>query len=149
MSTPGTIIVSETIEVDASASRAWAVVADYSHDAQWREGVESMTQDVVGTVADGTTTVEDYRILGQRMLNTAVISHVVDGRSFRWATISGTDAEGTREVRPLGDARAEIRLETRSRPRGLVESLLRPLIKPALSRSLRRSMASLKQLVEG
>lgn len=48
-----------------------------------------MTQDVVGSVVDDTTTVEDYRILGQRMLNTAVISDVVPGRSLRWAAHQG------------------------------------------------------------
>jgi hypothetical protein len=149
MSTSGTIIVSASIEVEAPASRAWSVVSDYSYDAQWREGVESMTQDVVGSVVDDTTTVEDYRILGQRMLNTAVIPDVVAGRSFRWSMVSGTVAEGTREVLPLGADRSEIRLETRSRPSGAMESLLRPLIKPVLTRSLRRSLVELKRIVEG
>lgn len=59
MSTSGTIIVSASIEVEAPASRAWSVVSDYSYDAQWREGVESMTQDVVGSVVDDTTTVAE------------------------------------------------------------------------------------------
>lgn len=145
---PAPIVVTASVEVAATPARAWAVVADYRYDAQWREGVASMEQSTTGTVADATRTVEDFRMLGQHMTNVAMISVVVPGQSFRWRTVSGTRAEGTRQVVALGEGRTLIRLETRSWPSGLVETLLRPLIKPTLKRSLDRSVLALKRLVE-
>ena len=162
------IEIEVSVDVDVPAERAWQVVGSYRYDAAWRVGVRSMTQELptgpaghpeplgtagtaetagtAGTVVDGTRTVEHYRILGTRTINVARIFDVDPGRSFSWRTVSGTDAEGTRTVVPLGPDRCRIVLRTVSRPSGL-ETLLRPLVAGALRRSLTTSTGRLADLL--
>ncbi len=140
------IEIEVSVDVDVPAERAWQVVANYRYDGAWRVGVVSMTQEPPGTVVDGTRTVERYRILGTRSVNVARIFDVDPGRSFSWRTVSGTDAEGTRMVVPLGPHRSRVVLRTVSRPRGL-ENLVRPLVRPALRRSLASSTVRLADLL--
>ena len=143
------IEIEVSVDVDVPAERAWQVVASYGYDAVWRVGVESMTQDppTGGTVVDGTRTVERYRILGTRTVNVARIFDLDPGRSFSWRTVSGTDAEGTRAVVPLGPDRCRIVLRTLSRPSGGLETVLRPLVARALRRSLTTSTGRLADLL--
>lgn len=142
------IVVTASIELDAPAKQVWAVLADYRNDTRWRVGVAAMDQDTPGTVQVGTITTEDFRILGQRLHNIGVVSHVAQGRSFRWRTIEGTDADGARLLEALPGDRSRVVLTTTSRPAGLVERLLSPFIRPALQKSLETSLVQLRTLVE-
>ena len=146
MSSP--IVVRSRIRVDAPASSTWQILADYRHDSRWRLGVISMSQDTPGVVIDGTRTSEDFRMLGTRMTNLAIIDRVEPGREFHWKTTSGTDADGTRTVIPITPTTCDVQLETVSRPSGFVETLLRPLIRRTLQRSLDASLERLKALIE-
>jgi uncharacterized membrane protein len=140
------IVMEATVEVDAPAAEAWAVVADYARDAEWRKGVRSMVPTPAGPVRRGTTTVEWLRAAGRTMRNDGEVTAVEDGRRFSWRTTSGVDAEGSREVVPIGDDECRVRLETRVRPPGLLRFL------PGLGRSLRRTLtadaARLRTLIE-
>ncbi|MGC5165862.1 SRPBCC family protein [Luteimicrobium sp. DT211] len=154
------IEIEVSVDVDVPAEHAWRVVANYRYDAAWRVGVETMTQEQPvptpraadhtaadhGTVTNDTRTVERYRILGTRRVNVARIFDVDPGRSFAWRTVSGTDAEGTRTVVPLGPERCRVVLRTVSRPRGL-ETILRPLVAPTLRRTLTASTVRLSDLL--
>lgn len=142
-----TIRVRVETEYEADADEVWAVLADYRHDADWREGVVRMTQSTSGPVVEGTTTVEEFRMLGTRSTNHAAIRDVVPGRSFRWATLVGVDAEGRREVEAVDGGRTRVRLELDVRPHG-VERLLRPVLRSALTRAHERSLERLRALVE-
>lgn len=137
-----------TTDVDAPAWETWAVLADYRNDPRWRVGVVAMDQDTPGTVEVGTITTEDFRILGQRLHNIGVVSHVAQGRRFRWRTVDGTDADGSRSVEALSGGRSRVVLTTTSRPSGLMERALRPFIRPALQRSLDTSLEQFRSLVE-
>jgi uncharacterized membrane protein len=141
------IRVTASIELDAPAKQVWAVLADYRHDSRWRVGVVAMDQDTPGTVRVGTVTTEDFRILGQRLHNIGVISQVAQGRSFRWRTIEGTDADGERILEALAGDRSRVTLNTTSRPSGFMERLLRPLIRPTLQKALETSLLQFRDLV--
>lgn len=138
------------VQTDYAADPAvvWAVLADYRRDAEWREGVVSMTQSTPGTVVEGTTTVERFRMLGTRSTNHAAVSDVRAGRGFRWSTLSGVDAEGRRELEPTDDGGTRVRLELDLRPHG-IEWLVRPILHAALTRAHERSLERLRPLVEG
>jgi uncharacterized membrane protein len=148
------IEIEVSVDVDVPAERAWRVVANYRYDAAWRVGVRSMTQELpaaagrtVGPVVDGTRTVERYRILGTRTVNVARVFDVDPGRGFAWRTVSGTDAEGTRTVVPLGAGRCRVVLRTVSRPSGVLENALRPLVARTLRRQLTTSTGRLADLL--
>lgn len=143
---PRLITVRSERLIPLDASTVWSVLADYRFDALWREGVEAMSQDTTGTVRNGTRTVEQFRMLGQRMTNTAIISRVDPGVAFSWATTSGTDADGERRIEPF-DGGVRVVLTTTSRPGGRVERLLSPVIGPALQRALDRSLERFEDLV--
>lgn len=132
--------------IPAAPEAVWSLIADYRFDALWREGVEAVQQDTEGPVRNGTRTVEEFRMLGQRMTNVARISQVDPGVAFRWATTSGTDADGERRVTPEGGG-TRVRLITTSRPATRVERLLSPVIGPALRRALERSLERFEHLV--
>lgn len=142
------ITVRATRIVAAAPAIVWSLLADQRHDALWREGVITMSQDRDGTVVPGTRTVEEYSLLGQRMLNEAVIGCVDDEVRFTWRTTFGTDADGERRVDAHTDGRTRVTLTTTSRPGNGFERLLAPFIGPALRRSLERSLERFEYLVE-
>ncbi|TCK20824.1 SRPBCC family protein [Pseudonocardia endophytica] len=140
------IVLEAAVEVDAPAAEAWAVVADYARDVQWRKGVRSMVPTPSGPVRRGTTTVEWLRAAGRTMRNDGEVTSVDDGRRFSWRTTSGVDAEGSREVTAIGDDGCRIRLETRVRPPGLLRFV--PGLRRSLQRTLTADAARLRTLIE-
>jgi uncharacterized protein YndB with AHSA1/START domain len=130
------ITITRSATIEAPADAAWAIVADYDRDPQWRAGVSTMAPTPSGPVSVGTTTAEVVRFGGRTYRNAGQVTAVDPGRRFSWRTTSGTEADGSRSVRPLGDGRCEITLELTVRPHG-TERLLRPV----LARMLDRGMA--------
>jgi uncharacterized membrane protein len=143
----GTITIRTEIEIDRPAAEAWAVVADYDHDPAWRAGVATMAPDPPGIVQAGTTTAEELRFAGQTRRNRGEVTAVDPGRSFRWRTVEGDDAEGGRSVEPLGPDRCLVRLELDVRPTG-IERVLAPVLGPLLRRTVRRDAARLRTMLE-
>jgi uncharacterized membrane protein len=141
------IAVGATVEVDAPAAEAWAVLADYGRDVEWRRGVRSMVPTPSGPVRRGTTTVEWLRAAGRTMRNDGEVTAVEDGRRFSWRTTSGVDAEGSREVVATGADECRVHLETRVRPPGLFR-LVPGLLRRSLQRSIEADAARLRTLVE-
>ncbi len=135
------------VEVDAPAAQAWAVLADYARDVEWRRGVRSMVPAPSGPVRPGTTTVEHLRTAGRTMRNDGEVTAVDDGRRFSWRTTSGVVAEGSREVTPLGPDECRVRLETRVRPPGVFR-LVPGLLRRTLRRGLQADASRLRALVE-
>lgn len=142
------ITASSTIRINAPASEVWSVVADYSRDAEWRVGVVSMTSEPRGPVSVGTTTTEQFRMLGQRMTNLGLVDSVSPGEQFHWRTTKGADADGARIVTPITATSCSVELTIASRPSGFIETLLRPFIAGALQRAHDESVTRLKQLIE-
>lgn len=147
MTTPP-ITASSTIRINAPASDVWAVVADYSRDAEWRVGVVSMASEPTGLVAVGMTTKERFRMLGQSMTNLGLVDSVSPGEQFHWRTTKGTDADGTRIITPITATSCSVELTIASRPSGFIERLLTPFIGRALQRAHDESVARLKSLIE-
>jgi hypothetical protein len=69
------------------------------------------------------------------------------GLRFTWRTTSGVDAEGSREVTPLGPGRCRIVLHTRGRPTG-AERFYAPLARAVLRRGLRADLRRFRDLVD-
>jgi hypothetical protein len=140
-----TIEFSAAITAAVPAGRAWAVLADYSRDAEWRHQVVTMTASPPGPVAPGQTTAEVMRFGGRTLHNDGEVVQVDDLR-FVWRTTSGVDAEGAREVRPLGPNLCRILLRTRVRPTG-AERYYAPLARLVLERGLRKDLRRLAALL--
>ncbi|KQX05438.1 MULTISPECIES: SRPBCC family protein [unclassified Leifsonia] len=132
--------------IPLDASTVWTMLADHRFDALWREGVEEMSQDTIGTVGNGTRTVEQFRVLGQRMTTTAIVSRVDPGVAFSWATTSGTDADGERRIEPF-EGGVRVVITTTSRPGTRIERMLSPIITASLQRALDRSLERFEDLV--
>jgi hypothetical protein len=141
-----TIEFAAVAEAPVPAERAWAVLADYSRDAEWRGQVVTMTPSPLGPVEPGQTTAEVMRFGGRTLRNDGEVVGVGDLR-FTWRTTSGVDAEGAREVRPLGPDRCRIVLRTRVRPTG-PERYYAPLARLVLQRGLRKDLRSLVTIIE-
>ncbi|MEJ8278340.1 hypothetical protein [Pseudonocardia spirodelae] len=58
-------MVGHEATLDAPAADAWAVVAGYRRDVQWRHGVRSMVAAPDGTVRPGTRTRQVLRAAGR------------------------------------------------------------------------------------
>ncbi len=138
----------EDIEIDRPAAEAWAVVADYRRDVEWRTGVVAMVPHPTGPVEPGTTTAEDMRLGGRTYHNDGMVTAVEPGVRFTWRTTSGADASGARSVEALGPARCRVRLELAVRPSG-AERLLRPVLARMMRRNLAADARRLRALVEG
>lgn len=136
-----------TVDVDASAAEAWAVVADYGRDVEWRRGVRSMVPTPAGPVRPGTTTAEVLRVAGRTTYNDAVVTDVEAGRRFAWRTTSGIRAEGLRAVVPLDAETCRVVLTTRVHPPGLFR-LVPGVVARVLRRGLQRDAVRLRVLIE-
>ena len=142
-----TIELSASVDVDRPADDVWQVVADYSRDPEWRQGVATMAPSTVGPVVLGTTTAEELRMAGRTWDNTGVVTSVDAGRRFTWRTTSGVPASGSRTVgpRPGGGSRVELTVTVTADG---VLRLLRPLLTPLMRRGLAADAARLRDLVE-
>jgi uncharacterized membrane protein len=140
------ISLTRCVTLDAPAPKAWAIVADYGRDPDWRAGVSTMAPAPPGEVSVGTTTAEVIRFGGRTYRNAGEVTAVDRGRRFSWRTTSGTDADGARTVRVLDDDRCEITLELTVRPRGS-ERLLRPVLSRMLDRGMAADLSRLAALV--
>lgn len=140
------IQLSEHIEIDRPAAEAWAVVADYRRDPEWRTGVVTMAPEPVDLVAVGTTTAEELRMARRTWHNDGVVTAVEPGVRFAWRTTEGADASGSREVEGLGRDRCRVRLTMVVRPHG-PERLLRPVLARMLRTNLRGDLERLRTLV--
>ena len=141
----GAITIIETIAVDCPAHHAWAIVADYERDPAWRRGVATMAPHPNGPVGVGTTTAEELRFAGQTRRNAGEVTAVEPGRSFRWRTVEGDDAAGSRTVEPVDADHCRVTLELVVRPHG-VEAILGPVLGPMLRRTVRGDLARLREL---
>jgi uncharacterized membrane protein len=142
-----TIELTRTVTVDAPAASAWALVADYRRDVEWRSGVLSMDPTPADLVKVGTTTTERIRAGGRTYVNDGLVTDLDPDRRFSWRTTSGVDADGRRSIEPLDDGRCTIRLELRVRPSGF-DRALTPFLRPMLRNSLRKDLDRLRALLE-
>jgi hypothetical protein len=135
------------IEVDRPAHEVWAVLADYSRDAEWRGEVTTMVPTPAGPAAVGTRTTETGRMLGSPFETEGVVLEAGD-RWFRWrAEGEGSRAEGSRAVEALGPDRCRVVLGYDIRLTGGMR-LLNPVFVAAFRRAARRNLRTLKRLVE-
>lgn len=134
------------VEIDRPAEEVWAVLADYSRDAEWRREVTSMAPEPPGPATTGTRTHETGRLLGSPFETDGLV--VESGHHwFRWtASGDGSRAEGTRAVEALGPGRCRVVLGYDIGLTGAMR-VLNPLFVAAFRRSARRNLGSLAQLV--
>jgi hypothetical protein len=139
------ITFSAEAEAPLPAERVWAVLADYSRDSEWRGQVVSMVPTPSGLAHPGQRTAEVMRFAGRTLHNDGEVV-TASGHRFTWRTTSGVDAEGAREVHPLGPERCRIVLRTRVRPTG-AERYYAPLARLVLQRGLRKDLRRLLTLL--
>ena len=135
----------ESHEIDAPATAVWAVLSDYSRDAEWRADVLEMRAEPAGPIAVGVVTHEVMRVGGRTYRNTGVVERVEPGRRLDWRTTAGADAHGSRTVEPLGEGRCRVTMALHVVPHG-VNRLLAPVLRPMLAKGLRRDLVALSAL---
>ena len=136
-----------SIDIDRPAETVWSVVSDYRSDPLWRRGVETMDPAPPGPVIAGTTTREVLRLGGRTYRSDGVVDTVGPDRSFRWHTVSGATASGSRRVDEATDGRCKVVLELRVVP-GPAERLMAPMLRRMLARNLRTDLERLARLVD-
>ncbi len=129
-------------DIDRSADTVWAVVSDYRSDPRWRRGVATMDPQPPGQVMVGTTTREVLRLAGRTYRSEGLVEAVGPGRSFRWRTVSGATAWGSRRVDELPDGRCTVALELSVVP-GPAERFMVPILRRMLAGNLRSDLARL------
>ena len=144
-----TVLLDESVHIDAGQADVWAAIADYAFDEQWRGGLSAMVPDPPGPPAVGTRVHEVVRFAGRTFTTDSTVTDVDPGSAYEFAG-NGTSGEirGRRSVRPdvkgTGSSFAyEIELKP---PRGL--RALTPLLTPVLRAGLRRDLRRLKALIE-
>jgi uncharacterized membrane protein len=142
------ISLSHSVDLPVTPGAAWAVIADYARDPEWRTGVISMTAKPSGAVDVGTVTVEELRFGGKSYSNVGEVVAVETGRMLEWRTTDGADADGRRSVTPRSDGGCRVTLELNVRPTG-IERLLAPILTRMLARNLRSDLARLGKTLEG
>lgn len=96
-----TITLVHETDIHAPAATAWQVVADYTRDVTWRNGVLRMAPTPTGLVQVGTTTEEEIRVAGRTYRNSGEVVTVEPGVRFEWRTTAGAAAHGARQVTPM------------------------------------------------
>lgn len=140
-----TIHIARSTNLPVTADVAWALIADYQRDPEWRTGVLSMTAEPAGPVGVGTITVEELRFGGKSYRNVGEIVAVEPGRTIEWRTIDGADANGRRSVTPSADGTCTVTLELDVRPTG-IERLLSPILARMLDRNVRHDLDRLRDV---
>jgi uncharacterized membrane protein len=143
---PTITFVHET-DIDAPAATAWQVVADYSRDVEWRQGVTRMDPDPAGLVRVGTTTAEEMNLAGRNYRNDGEVERVEPGSRFDWRTTAGAVAHGSRQVTPIDPTRCRVRLELHVTPTGL-NRLFAPMLEKMLDKGMAGDIERLRELVE-
>lgn len=136
-----------TAELAAPAHEAWAVIADYARDPEWRTGVLEMTPRPAGLARVGTTTAETMQLGGRTYRNDGEVVAADDGVSFAWRTTEGAEAWGSRRVEPVGPDHCRVRLQLHVVPHG-AERLLAPILRRMLARNLRADLDRLASLLD-
>lgn len=134
-----------TRTLDVPADLAWALIADYSRDPDWRRGVLEMTSQPPGPAVAGAVTSEVLRVAGRTYRNVGLVERVLPGRRLEWRTTSGAVAHGSREVRAVGAGRCAVTLELHVEPRG-AERLLTPVFRKILAKGLVDDLGRLADL---
>lgn len=142
-----TVTLIHETDIDALAAMAWRVVADYSRDVEWRDGVLRMVPTPTGPVQVGTTTTEEMKLAGTTYRNDGEVVAVEPGSRFDWRTTVGAVAHGSRQVAPIDPARCRVHLELHVTPTGL-NRLFAPMLKRILAKGLAGDVQRLRDLVE-
>ena len=132
------------VDIRAPQDDVWRVVADYTRDAEWREGV-TIAHEPRGLVQNGTRTYEKLKMLGSWHSTEATISDVRTGSSFRFVSIDGR-VVGTRSLETNAQG-TRVTLSIRVSPPAPL-SWLAPLLGRLFRRRVQRDLERLRQLIE-
>jgi uncharacterized protein YndB with AHSA1/START domain len=140
--------IDERIDIARPPDEVFDVFADYDRDPEWRGGVDEMRHELPGAVRVGTTTREQLRLAGQRIVTNGRVTAYEPWQLLAFETTDGPiAARGTRTVATKG-AGADARFVLTSELRGL-NRLLAPLLVASFRRGVRADLVRLKGLVEG
>lgn len=134
------------LDVDVPAADAWAVVADYRRDPQWRGGVRTMQPVPDGPVTATTTTTEVLRFAGRTYRIPGRVTDLrADGpeRSVVW---EATKAHGRRAVIATGERSCRVELDLHLHV-GPSERMMAPLLVRLMSRRLDGDVTRLRTLL--
>lgn len=132
--------------IEAPASTAWGLLADYANDPLWRKAVSRMDQTPEGPVREGAHAVEELHIFGRTVVTRIELHDVQPGESFAWRAIDGPGAHGTRAIVTLGPSRCELRTYREITLRGL-DRLLHPIVSWSMARAERADVRRAAALV--
>jgi hypothetical protein len=140
--------VVEKIELNCSATDAWAVIGDYGNDVQWRGEVVGVTSQPSGQVQAGTEVLEVAKFMGMKLKTPGKVVGAA-GRSFRWQTGGGLQFTGQRRVDETSPGRSRVTLIVEGHFSGALLPLrvVEPLIQSIMRRQVTKNLAQLRVLL--
>lgn len=141
--------IRESVQIARAPAEVWDAIADYSFDAEWRNGLLDMTPDPPGPPQLGTKVHEVVRNSGRDYVADAVVSEFEPGVYYRFSgsgTIGGLS--GGRRVEPSPDGGGSIfTYEIELEPEGWMR-LLRPVLGSMVRSGLKKDLVKLQGLLE-
>ena len=143
-----TVRVDATIDIGATPSQVWDVIADYAADQRWRKGLTEMTPEPPGPPAVGTRVHEVGRTAGRAFTNDCTVTRVDAGVSYEFeGTGTNGDFSGRRAVQAAAGGTTTFTYAVELHPPG-VAGLLAPLLSPFIRSGMQADLRRLKALLE-
>jgi Polyketide cyclase / dehydrase and lipid transport len=134
------------LDLDVPSDDAWAVVADYRRDPEWRGGVRTMQPLPDGAVVASTTTTEVLRFAGRTYRIPGRVVELRDAGPERTIVWEATKAHGRRGVVATGARTCRVELDLHLHL-GPSERLMAPLLVRLMRRRLDGDVARLATLL--
>lgn len=137
------------VDIECTAAAAWAIIADFSRNPEWQQGMRSCVWITEPPIALGSRYKQEAAFLGKPIRTTFEVVELVDGSSITIDTVEGTfPIKVTRTVEPLGTGdRCRVSAHVRGTPAGIM-GLMSPLMAPMVKRSVDGDYKRLKGLLE-
>ena len=144
-----TVRVEESVQIARPPAEVWDAIADYSFDAEWRNGLREMTPNPPGPPAVGTQVHEVVRSSGRDYVADTAVTELDPGASYRFAGTGTIGAlEGGRAVGPdEAGGGAVFTYTIELQPTGGMR-VLGPLLGPIVRSGLKKDLQKLKALLE-
>ncbi|MEX1105285.1 MAG: SRPBCC family protein, partial [Ilumatobacteraceae bacterium] len=146
----GTMIeAASSVEVDCSASDAFAFVADAANNPRWQQGMKSCEWTTEPPIRVGSVYQQEASFLGKPITSTFEVVALDPGSSITIRTIESTfPIEVTRSVESIDEARARVSAVVRGDASGVFR-IASPLLSRMVQRSVRGDYERLRELCAG
>ncbi len=133
-----------TIEIDQSAKRVFAYLADFENNPRWQSGMQSCCWTSAQRSQVGASYVQQARFLGRRIDTHFRVTALEPGRAISIESTQSTfPIQVTRSVEAIDAQRCRVTAHIRGQPHGILK-----FMGAMVKRSVKKDYLKLKQLLE-